>query len=121
MKKKNFKYQKGVILIFSLFIVSFALASVFAISAIFIPKIKATGEARKSTAALYAAESVIEWCLYMQNYEDSLGAVNAPTMANGAILGIDAPNTLVPPNCDSLPMRASGTFQGVTRSYEVSL
>ena len=121
MKKRNTKYQKGVILIFSLFVVSFALASVFAISAIFIPKIKLTGDARKSTAALYAAESVIEWCLFMQNYEDSYGAVNAPVMANGATLVIDPPNTLAPPSCDSMPVRAFGTFQGVTRSYEVSL
>lgn len=121
MKQKKLKYQKGVILIFSLFIVSFALASVFAISAIFIPKIKVTGDARKSTVALYAAESVIEWCLFMLNYEASYGAVNAPTMSNGAVLAIENPNTLVPPRCNFLPVRAFGTFQGVTRSYEVSL
>lgn len=117
MKKNPDKYQKGVILIFSLFLISFALASVFALSAIFIPKIKVTGEARKSTAALYAAESVIEWCLYVQSY----GIVPPPIMANGATLGVDEPNSLTIPRCDIMPVRAFGTFQGVTRSFEVSI
>ena len=76
-KKSN---QKGAALVISILIVGFLLSIVLTLSALFIPKIRASSEIGKSSAALYAAESAIEWCLYVYRHS----SVAAPVMSNSA-------------------------------------
>lgn len=98
-------------------------AMVLSLSLVFIPKIKVAGDVKKSVAAAYAAESAIEWCLYVNR----IGVANQPVMSNNAVYingnsPIGAPFAAVPPrpgDCVS-PVKALGTYQGVTRSFEIS-
>ncbi len=91
------------------------------LSLIFTPKIKTAGDVKRSVAAAYAAESAIEWCLYVNR----IGATSQPVMGNGALYinGFTGlPFAAVPPmpgDCVS-PIKALGTYQGVTRSFEIS-
>ena len=119
-KTKNIKLKtnKGVAVIYAVLLMGFFLSIVFTLSAIFIPKLKIAGDVKRSVGALYAAESGIEWCLYVNR----MGSTPQPVMENGAtfINGItNAP--FVEANCSSFPIKSLGTYRGVTRSLEVSL
>ena len=88
------------------------------LSAVFIPKIMTSADIKKSAGALYAAESGIEWCLYVGR----VGSTTQPVMSNGAtfVNGI----TGVPfteADCLVFPVKSVGTYQGVARSFEVNI
>lgn len=102
--------QEGIIIILTIIIIGFLLSMTLVLSAIFIPKIKTSAEVKRSTTAVYAAESAIEWCLYISRK----GAITAPTMQNGATY-----TPTIAASCVS-PLKAIGTFQGVSRAFEVS-
>lgn len=90
---------------------------VFTLSAIFIPKIKSATDIKNSVAAAYAAESAIEWCLYVNR----IGVVSLPVMLNGATIINGTTNLpFVSADCATPPVKALGTYQGVTRSFEIS-
>lgn len=105
----NFREQNGVIVIITILIVTFLVSMALALSAIFIPKIKASGDIRRSVPAYYAADSAVEWCLYVQKV-----SIAGPTMANGATY-----TPTLPAQCIS-PLQTIGTYQGVSRSLQVT-
>lgn len=105
-------------MIFSMFLIGIFLSIVFTLSLIFISKTKSAGDVKRSVAAVYAAESAVEWCLYVNR----IGAASQPVMGNGAAF-ING-NTNVPfvaGDCAASPIKAVGTFQGITRSFEITL
>ncbi len=110
--KKN---EEGSILIFTVLILNFILAISLSLGAIFVPKIKRVSEGSAySTAAIYSADSAIEWCIYINQGK---AALPAPSMANGATFTINPSDCAVKP----LNHQAVGTFKGVSRALEVNL
>lgn len=109
--------NRGVVVIFSVLLTGIILSIVFTLSAIFMPKIKSASDVKNSVAAAYAAESGIEWCLYVNR----IGSVPQPTMSNGAVFINGITNMpFLPADCATPPFKALGTYQGVTRSFEIS-
>jgi len=110
MLHKKFTNESGVIVIVTILLISFLLSMVMVLSAIFIPKIKASAEIKRSVVAAYAADSAVEWCLYVVNK----GSIAAPVMQNGSSY-----TPTLEASCAS-PLKAIGTYQGVSRAFEVS-
>lgn len=108
---KKTKKQEGVAILVSVLFIGILLSIVFALSAIFIPKLKSAAEIKNSVTAAYAAESELEWCLY----ELRVGDVSPPAMANGSTYV-----PLAPADCSVSPVRAVGSYRGVTRAFELS-
>lgn len=117
-KTQNLKPdQKGAAVIISILLVGVLLSFVLTLSLIFAPKIRASSEVKKSSAALYAAESGLEWCLYVNRH----GSVTAPVMSNGAtFINGNTGTPFVAGDCAASPIKAVGTYQGTTRSFEIS-
>lgn len=93
-----------------------------ALGNILLPKLKTASNAVSSTAAVYAADSALEWCLYTQR--GRLPATGQPTIANGATFAIYFPgsaNTLATCASTETPVnhRVVGTYRGVSRSFIV--
>mgnify|MGYP001613035434 CR=1 FL=1 len=102
--------QKGAALLIAVMLSSFLLTVVLTLTGIFTSKIKVSRDTRYSTTAIYAADSAIEYCLYVSRHQDPLPT---PAMTNGALF------TVTPPDCASLPLKATGSFRGVTRTLEI--
>lgn len=113
--RKNIR-QNGSAIIFALLLMGIMLLISTTLAAVFIPKINLAVKAKNSVGAIYAAESGVEWCLYVARISPS--AV-APTMANGAIYTNNSETALLPSNCVS-PLRVIGSYQGVSRAIEVN-
>jgi len=107
--KKISKKEQGVAVIFVLLLISVFLGIVLTMVAIFLPKIRLAGNARHSVTAVYAADSAIDYCLYVNRK----GAATL-TMDNGSTYFV------APSDCATSPIRAVGTYQGVTRAFEVT-
>lgn len=113
--------QNGVAVIFAVLLMGLFLSIALTLSAIFIPKIRTAGDVKRSAGAIYAAESGIEWCLYVNR----IGLAAQPVMSNGASYingntGNPFPTpSSVPGECVS-PIKSTGTYQGVTRTFEIS-
>lgn len=112
--------QQGSILIFSLSVLAVILAISFSILGIYLPKIKTIRESSNSMGAIFAADAIIEWCIYEARV---VGNAAAPTLSNGSTYTL---NGETPPfGTDHCPYsavindRAVGTYQGVSRSIEV--
>ncbi len=113
LKNNNRKYEQGVAIVFAVLFAAFLLSIALALSAIFIPKLRTSGESKRSIGAIYAAESAVEWCLYVTI---SGNQISAPTMSlPGASF---TPTDSVA--CAANPLRTTGTYTGVTRAYEIS-
>lgn len=109
--------ESGVVVILSVLLIGLILSIVFSLSLIFIPKIKSASDIKNSVASAYAAESAIEWCLYVNR----IASVALPVMSNGAIIINGNTNQpFLPADCSTQPIRAIGTYRGVSRSFEVS-
>lgn len=95
------------------------LAITLTLTSIFVPKITLSAKAKSSTGALYAADSAIEWCLYVAQVDDTAAA---PVMSNGAIYSKNdsAESTLDPSYCQSSPLKVIGSYQGVSRALELN-
>ena len=124
----NFYYrvnhmQRGSIIIYTVSILGIIMSITFALAVIFIPKIKTVNEAVNFANAVFAADSATEWCLYEArtriitplvfsnpNIQSSVFAVNP---ALGTVTDCDALG-------DSFTFQATGTYQGVSRTFEVS-
>ncbi|MEX2052895.1 MAG: hypothetical protein WD898_01560 [Candidatus Paceibacterota bacterium] len=115
MNKKN---QQGVAILFAILLVSVLISMVLVFSSIFIPKIRSASDVRKTTAAAYAAESAIEWCIYINEQ----GSTSLPVMNNGATF-VNAATGILPTEaeCATFPVTIIGTFGGVSRAFEISL
>jgi hypothetical protein len=111
--------QEGQAVIIALLIIGFLLSVALTLSLLFIPKIRASSEISKSSAALYAAESGLEWCLYVYRHSDT----TAPTMANSATFlngKTSPPVPLTSADCLAPPVKILGTYQGISRAFEIS-
>ena len=75
---------------------------------------------KNSLAALYAAESGVEWCLRIYRL-DPAGLTPKPVMANGATYTDKNGDVLSVADCQSSPIKVIGNNRGVTRSYEITL
>ncbi len=118
--KIKFKNQEGVALIMTLLLVSSILSVVFALSLIFVPKVRIAADIKNSSAAFYAAESAVEWCLYANRIDSS---ATMPVMSNGAAYANGNNNNapFVQADCLALPVKATGTYRGVSRVLQVNL
>jgi len=105
--------ERGVALIFAMVITSLILSISFALSAIFIPKLKISTDVKDSTSALYAADSGLEWCLYVSRKAPG-DQPSDPVFASGASV------TIEPADCSSSPIKATGKFNKTYRALEVS-
>ncbi len=111
--------QKGSIIIFSVLILGVILTITLALGNIFLPRLRTSTEAIDSVAAIYTADSALEWCLYQQRAK--LPSVSAPTMSIGATYVIYFGPGLAScvPAETPLNHRAVGTYRGVTRSLDM--
>ncbi len=91
----------------SVLLVGVMLSIVFALSAIFIPKIRASSETKNSVPAIYAAESALEWCLYV----NQVGDIDAPVMD---MVGLE-----YDVDCEVSPVKATGMYRGVSRVFQI--
>lgn len=111
--------QSGIAVVIAVLFIGVLTSIVLALSLIFLPKIRLAGEIKRSSAALYAAESGLEWCLYVNRY----GNVALPAMSNGATY-VNAATNVLPATGDCVPPASSikiiGTYQGISRAFEIS-
>lgn len=121
MIKRISKNQKGVIAIITILFITFLVSIVLALASIILPRLRISSEIKRSVGAFYAADSAMEWCLYRNKDPNSDG----PAMQNGSSYVLFLSGTTNPPSptCSSPgapSVKSIGTFQGVTRSLEVS-
>ena len=71
-----------------------------------------------SSGAIYAAETAVEWCLYVNR----VGSAGVPVMSNGATFVNGRTNNapFLEADCNSRPIKALGMYRGVTRSFEIN-
>jgi Tfp pilus assembly protein PilX len=79
--------NRGFAIIYVLLIVSLMTAIVVALSFIFVTRIRIATEAHDSLRAIYAADSGLEWQLYVLR----VGAIAQPTMSNQSSFAVDCP------------------------------
>ncbi|HEY4520492.1 MAG TPA: hypothetical protein VJJ72_01670, partial [Candidatus Paceibacterota bacterium] len=106
--------QQGSIIVFAVLIMGILLAISLTLAATFIPKIRASLEAGPgSVGSLYAADSAIEWCIYINQGKPAVGQ---PVMSNGATY------TLTPGTCNNQTLNhtAVGSYLGTSRSLQVN-
>lgn len=121
MTKTSQKLNGGSILVWTVLMVSFFLLIVLVLSSIFLPKIRTTTDVRKTTPAAYAAESALEWCLYVRRQTPPLPTPSPPVMANGATyINANTGLALAASDCLAAAIRVLGTYQGVSRAFEIS-
>ena len=108
--EKN-KNQKGVIIIFTAILLGILVSISLGLAAIFVPKIRSINEVRNSVAAFFAAESGLEWCIYINQFAPSPTPA-PPTMANWATF------QLTPADCSGTTIKSVGSYQGVTRALQ---
>ncbi|MDP3954093.1 MAG: hypothetical protein Q8Q06_01585 [bacterium] len=107
---KHKPHSKGSALVLSVLIVNTLLSMAIVLTLIFVPKIKVSTNIKNSVSAIYAADSGIEYCLYVNRVD----SVSAPTLNNGATY------TVIPSDCSTTTIRAIGEKDGTTRSLEVT-
>lgn len=111
--------QKGSILIFSVLMLGVILTITLSLGNIFLPRLKTSGEAIDSVAAIYTADSALEWCLHEQRAKSP--SVSAPTMSIVATYVIYFGSGLASCTSAETPLkhRVVGTYRGVTRSLDI--
>lgn len=115
----NNQNQKGSILIFSVLMLGVILTITLSLGNIFLPRLRTSSEVINSVAAVYAADSALEWCLHEQRAKPP--SVSAPIMSNNAtyILYFGSGIASCTPAEDPLNHRVVGTYNEVTRSLEM--
>ena len=115
----NDRKQKGAILIFSVLMLGVILTITLALGNIFLPRLRTSTEAINSVAAIYAADSAIEWCLHQQRAKAP--SVGAPTMSTVATYVIYFGSGLASCTPAETPLnhRAVGTYREVVRSLDM--
>jgi hypothetical protein len=112
--------KDGQAIVISILLVGVLLSIVLTLSSIFAPKVRSSSEIKRSSAALYAAESGVEWCLYIKR-KDPQPAPPSPVMSNSAsyINGFSG-NALFASDCSADTIKVMGIYQGVSRTFEIS-
>ena len=100
---------------------------------LFLPRLKTIRHAIHSIVALYAADSAMEMCLYeiRTGFNDTDSDLNEGhlgfyTDATFVIASLSAPPVYVTNDCSVIPsssyfnIRATATYKGTNRSFEVS-
>ncbi len=106
--------ERGSILVYSVLMLASILAIALSLASIFLPKIRSiTNAGANSIAAIYAADSALEWCLYVNRGNSP--SLSAPTMSNGATYSV------APADCTIQPLNHQivGTYRNVSRSFQV--
>ena len=118
-KSMQINTQKGSIVIFAVLMMGVILTITLALGNIFLPRLRTSTEAINSIAAVYAADSALEWCLHEQRAR--LSSVGAPIMSNTATYVIYFGSGLASCTPGETPLnhRAVGTYRGVTRSLDM--
>lgn len=122
------KNQRGSILIFSMLILAAIMGISLALVAAFAPKVRLLSGAVSSTVAIFAADSASELCLYEARKQVIPSPLASPLLTNTAtysIASLSASEIDVTADCRPMgdggfTFRATGTYQGVNRSLEVS-
>lgn len=110
--------EKGSIIIFTLLIAASILSISLTLVNIFIPRLRALSQSSNSAGAIYAADSAMEWCLYISREKPALPQ---PVLSIGATYQIyENGNPTDCPAGEELDYRTVGTYRGVSRSFEVS-
>ncbi|KKR02620.1 MAG: hypothetical protein UT29_C0001G0100 [Candidatus Yanofskybacteria bacterium GW2011_GWA1_39_13] len=111
--------QKGSILIFSVLMLGVILTITLSLGNIYLPRLKTSTEAINSVAAVYTADSALEWCLHEQRGRTP--SVVTPTISIIATYTIYFGSGIATcaPAEDPLNHRAVGTYKGVTRSLDI--
>ena len=112
MKTTN---QTGSTLIFSMLLLGVMLLVALTLAGVFVPKINLSTKAKSSVGALYAAESAVEWCLYVAKVDSG---ATPPVLTNGASYTDNTEQPLTSASCVT-PLRVIGSYQGVSRALEV--
>lgn len=113
----NAKNQSGVVALIAVLLTGVFLSIILTLSAIFIPQLKTSGEVKRSSAAAYGAESAIEWCLYINR----IGSAAFPVFNNNVtVVNGNTGVAFVEADCLTPPFKAVGTFQNITRSFEIT-
>ena len=118
------KNQNGSVLVFSILILSVLTSISLTISAILLPKLRIASDAPKSAAAISAADSGLEWCLYLLRDKPTPEPLPAPSFGGGGSVVVyyplDSTNIATCASTESpLSHRAVGSYSGVTRSLEI--
>ncbi|MEX2090984.1 MAG: hypothetical protein WD989_02575 [Candidatus Paceibacterota bacterium] len=111
--------QNGSVLIFSVLMLGVILTITLTLANTLLPRLRSATDSLSSVAALYAADSAVEWCLYTQREKSP--SVPQPIMSNGATYTITfgiAPATCAPAE-NPLNHTITGTYRGVTRSFKI--
>lgn len=116
--------QRGSIILYAMLIMSAMLAIGLTLNGLFIRKLRAAGVARDSVAALAAADSAAEMCLYEARHGIDLAAMTFENEATFSVADL-ATGTDITADCStvssaSFGFRATGTYHGVRRTLEVS-
>ena len=98
-------------ILITILMVGVMLSIAFALTAIFLPKIRVASDTKNSVTALYAAESSLEWCLYKNKVSPS--PVPALIMWTTGVSSISS-------ECTATKAKAIGTYKGVTRAFELT-
>jgi len=103
---------KGIALLLTVVIISIVLLIAALIANIVITQLKLAGDINDSVAAIYAADSGVEWQLYQIRNGVS---VTAPAMSNGATLSVTLTGAY--PN---FTIKSLGSYRTVSRQFEVN-
>jgi len=110
--RQNAAKQSGIALLLTVIILSIVMLIAMLISNIVITQLKLAGDINDSVAAIYTADSGMEWQLYQIRNGVS---VPAPVMSNGATISTTI--TGVAPN---FTVKSLGSYRTVKRQFEVS-
>lgn len=111
--------QRGSILIYSVLMLGVILTITLALGNILLPKLRTATNEINSTAALYAGDGALEWCLYVNRKRPVPSATPLPTLSNGATSTIYIGTTTNLATCyeATLNYRAVGNYRGISRSF----
>lgn len=110
-KHKN-KNQSGVALLLTVIISSVVMLVAVLVATIVTTQLKLVNDINDSTAAIYAADSGVEWRVYQIRHGAS---VSSPAMANGATI-----TTAVSGSVPNFTIKSLGSFKGVRRQFQVT-
>lgn len=118
----NLKKDEGSIIIFSVLILGTILATTLALTNIFIPKIRAVNDSVNSAAAIFAADSITESCLYIHRKDPTPSISPTISFTNGATATIYVGSTSMAATCyeEVLDYRMVGAYRGVSRAFQVN-
>ena len=116
---KLLNMQAGSVLIFSILMLGVILTITLSLANTLLPRLRTSHDSLSSVAAVYAADSGIEWCLYTQR--DRQPPAPAPVMSNGAtyVILFGALPAACTPAENPLNHSVVGTFRGVTRAFKI--